>query len=96
MWTFEAEVFAWDDGPGPSWRFARLPVDVAEEIRAGEPPARGWGSVKVTATIGATSWSTSVFPAKATSSFLLPVKASVRKAEQINDGDVVQLSLERT
>jgi hypothetical protein len=95
MWTFEAEVFAWDEGPGPSWRFARLPVDVAEDIRAGEPPARGWGSVKVAATIGATTWSTSVFPEKATASFLLPVKATVRTAERIDDSDVVQIRLAR-
>ena len=38
MWAFDAEVFAWDDGPGPTWRFARLPVDVADEIRVGAPP----------------------------------------------------------
>lgn len=93
-WTFDAEVFAWDED-GPSWRFARLPVDVAEEIRADGPPARGWGSVRVTVTIGGTTWATSVFPEKATESFLLPVKAAVRKAEHIDDGDVVAVRLKR-
>ena len=95
MWEFDAEVFAWQDGPGPSWRFARLPIDVADEIRAGAPPAAGWGSVKVTVTIGSTTWSTSVFPEKTGGSFVLPVKAGVRKAEGIDDGDVVMFRLER-
>ena len=95
MWEFDAEVFAWDDGPGPSWRFARLPGDVADDIRAGAPPAGGFGSVKVAVSVGSTTWSTSVFPEKASGSFVLPVKAGVRKAEGIDDGDVVVFRLER-
>ena len=95
MWEFDAEVFAWDDGPGPSWRFARLPVDVADDIRGGAPPANGWGSVKVDVSVGSTTWSTSVFPEKASGSFVLPVKASVRKSEGIDDGDVVRFRLQR-
>ena len=93
-WAFESEVFSWDgDQPG-SWRFARVPVDVGDELRMGE--RRGFGSLKVRATIGQTSWETSVFPEKATDSFLLPVKKSVRQAEGIDDGDVVAIRLELT
>ena len=93
-WTFESEVFSWDgDQPG-SWRFARVPVDVSDELRMGE--RRGFGSVKVRATIGQTSWETSVFPEKATDSFVLPVKKSVRQAEGIDDGDVVAIRLQLT
>lgn len=93
-WTFESEVFSWDgDQPG-SWRFARVPVDVADELRMGE--RKGFGSVKVRATIGETTWETSVFPEKATDSFVLPVKKSVRQAEGIDDGDVVAIRLQLT
>ena len=53
----------------------------------------GWGSLKVTATIGATSFGTSVFPAKG-QGWLLPVKAAVRKAEGIGEGDEVEVTLE--
>ncbi|HJR88855.1 MAG TPA: DUF1905 domain-containing protein [Aeromicrobium sp.] len=91
-WTFDAEVFPWDE-EGPSWRFARVPVEVAEELRMGE--LRGFGSVKVHATIGRTTWQTSAFPEKATGSFVLPVKKSVRAAEGIDDGDVVAITLQR-
>jgi hypothetical protein len=92
MKELAAEIFSWDgDQPG-SWRFARLPPDVADELRMVE--RRGFGSVKVRATIGGTSWLTSVFPEKASESFLLPIKKAVRIAEGIDDGDVVAIQLE--
>ena len=62
-------------------------------MRKLEGMSRGWGSLKVTATIGESRWSTSVFPAKDTG-WLLPVKASVRKAEGVSEGDIVEVSLE--
>lgn len=92
-WTFAAEVFAWTDGPGPSWRFAQLPVDVADEMRSVAGPTRGFGSLRVQATVGDTSWQTSVFPDKSSGSFLLPVKQAVRRSESIADGDMVELTL---
>ncbi len=92
-WTFDAEVFSWDgDQPG-SWRFARLPLDIADDLRMG--PLGGWGSVRVHVTIGSTTWATSVFAEKKTDTFLLPLKKAVRQAEGIHDGDVVAVSLER-
>ena len=62
-------------------------------MRKLEGMARGWGSLKVIATIGASRWSTSVFPAKDTG-WLLPVKAAVRKAEGLSEGDTVEVVLE--
>jgi hypothetical protein len=48
----------------------------------------------VSARIGATRWQTSIFPDKASSSFLLPLKVEVRKKEQVGEGDVVSIHLE--
>ncbi len=56
--------------------------------------SRGFGSIKVTAAIGGTVWRTSVFPSKETGGYMLPVKAAVRRAEGIGEGDVVELFLE--
>lgn len=53
---------------------------------------RGFGSVKVEAQIGRTRWHTSVFPSKS-HGWLLPVKASVRKAEGVAAGDEAELVL---
>ena len=52
---------------------------------------RGWGSMKVRATVGDTSWETSIFPAKEMGGWLLPVKAAVRKAEGLVAGDMVRV-----
>lgn len=91
-WTFDAAVFPYEgDQPG-SWRFARVPIDVADELRMGE--RNGFGSVRVHASVGDTTWATSVFPEKVTGSFILPVKKSVRLAEGIRDWDVVAITLE--
>jgi hypothetical protein len=53
----------------------------------------GWGSVRVTAKIGSTKWTTSIFPDKALGTFLLPLKAQVRKAEDLFDGSEVNVEL---
>ncbi|MDT7569915.1 MAG: hypothetical protein QOE05_89 [Actinomycetota bacterium] len=46
----------------------------------------------MTATIGDTTWETSLFPKDG--GYLMPVKTVVRKAEQIELGDVVGVTLE--
>lgn len=86
LWRYHAEK--------ASWVFITLPEGVAFAIRC-EAATRGWGSVKVTAQIGATRFQTSLFPHKASNSYFLPVKATVRKAEHLADGDIttVQLTL---
>lgn len=62
-------------------------------MRKLEGMARGSGSLKVTATIGDSTWRTSVFPSRE-EGWMLPVKAAVRKAEGIGEGDEVELVLE--
>ena len=54
---------------------------------------RGFGSVKVTAQVGASRWQTSLFPQK-TGGWFLPVKKPVRLAEGLDFGDEVEVELE--
>ena len=54
---------------------------------------RGFGAVKVRVEIGETRWDTSIFPHKESGGWLLPIKASVRKAEGVVAGDEVTLTL---
>jgi hypothetical protein len=63
-------------------------------IRTLRGPAPGFGSVRVEAKIGSTTWRTSLFPDSKTGSFLLPLKARVRALENITAGDRVALSVE--
>ena len=93
---YEAECEVWlYPGEKAAWHFVTLPAEVAQGIRAlTAGPRRGWGSVRVAATIGQTTWRTSIFPDKRTGSFLLPVKADVRAREGVGAGDRVRLAVE--
>ncbi|MCZ2858236.1 DUF1905 domain-containing protein [Blastococcus sp. VKM Ac-2987] len=81
------------DGPA-GWHFLTLPPEVADEVRERGAAARaGFGSVRVHATVGSTSWQTSVFPDARSGSYLLPVRKSVRAAERLAAGDHVRVEL---
>jgi hypothetical protein len=52
-----------------------------------------WGSIKVEATVGHTTWHTSIFPDDE-GSYVLPVKKEIRTAEEVDEGDLVEVILE--
>jgi hypothetical protein len=56
--------------------------------------AKGFGSIRVRVTIGATTWETSIFPDDGRGTYVLPVKKPVRKAEDLDDGSAVDVALE--
>jgi Domain of unknown function (DUF1905) len=97
-WDVTGKLWRWqgkakDGTPSSmSWFFITVDGPVAEAIRAASPGrTAAWGSVYVSVTIGATSWQTSLFPSKEVNGYLLPVKAAVRKAERIAEGDMTTL-----
>lgn len=54
---------------------------------------RGFGSVKVTATIGETTWKTSVFPQDKQSTWILLISKKVMRAEDLAPGDQITVSV---
>ncbi len=82
--------------PGKAgWYFITIPTGVAKEIDYFfSEQKRGWGSLRVKVSIGQTNWETSIFPDKKTTSYLLPIKAEVRKKEQIKVDDTIAFSIE--
>lgn len=52
----------------------------------------GWGIIPVHVRIGKTEWQTSLFPKDGL--YIVPIKASVRKAESLEEGDGVTVRLE--
>ncbi len=89
--TFRSPLWRWS--AQDAWRFVTVPVEVADLIRYASGPPRGFGSVRVEATVGATTWRTSVFPDHREGTFALPVKRAVREAEDLLDGDLVDVTL---
>ena len=92
---FTAPLWIWRGGSATSWHFLTLPFDVTDEIDDLTTGKQGgFGSVPVNVTIGATTWKTSIFPSNEQQSFILPVKAAVRKAEGLAAGTPCSVSLE--
>jgi len=90
--TFEFGAPLWRHPGADGWHFVSLPAEVSAEITAGG--RRGFGSVRVDVTVGATSWRTSLFPDSKTGRYLLPVKKAVRMAEHLEAGHEVRAQLQ--
>ncbi|MBW3567141.1 MAG: DUF1905 domain-containing protein [Proteobacteria bacterium] len=91
--TFDFDATTWEWTGKGAWTFVTLPEETAQDIRYFTGPRRGFGSVRVEATLGKSRWKTSVFPDRKRNSYLLPLKAAVRKAEKVRTGDTVKVSL---
>ena len=92
--AFKAELWLWDARRADTWVFVALPADESEEIRdLAAGLRRGFGSLRVRATIGATTWRTSIFP-DSKQGYVLPVKRPVRVAESLDVGEVATVTVE--
>jgi hypothetical protein len=77
-----------------SWYFVTVPEDISDEITdLTEGRRKGFGSVRVTVTVGASTWQTSVFPTKS-GTYMLPIKKPIRTAENLLEGTPVDTQLE--
>jgi hypothetical protein len=93
--TFEAELWIWAARRDESWTFVSLPVEASAEIRELTGGLRrGFGSVRVRATVGGSTWTTSIFPDSKRGAYVLPVKRAIRKAEALDAGAVTAVNVE--
>jgi hypothetical protein len=94
--SFSGECWLWKSEKA-SWHFITLPEDKSEEIKYFSEnihgKRRGWGAVRVQATIGNTTWETSIFPFASANAYILPIKADVRKKEKILVENMVEVQL---
>jgi Domain of unknown function (DUF1905) len=88
--TFSGEIWYWR-GPSP-FHFVTVPEEESTELHAvSSVVTYGWGVIPVTASLGDTEWTTSLFPKDG--GYLVPIKKSVRDAETLELGDVVEITL---
>ena len=94
--SFTGQCWLWQS-EAAAWHFISLPKEKSEEIKFFNEnmrqKKRGWGSVRVKAKIGDTSWKTSIFPQAKEGAYILPIKAEVRKKEKILAGNKVVVAL---
>lgn len=88
---FSGEVWFWK-GPAPFY-FITVPDDECGPLEAASPMVSyGWGMIPVTVHINETEWTTALFPKDG--QYVVPLKVAVRRAEDIDTGDVVTVRLD--
>ena len=93
VYKLKAKVWLYP-GETAAWHFVTLPKKEGQEIKERyKAVSKGWGSLPVEVTVGATTWKTSIFPDKTSGSYLLPLKAAVRKREEIEESDTISFTL---
>ena len=94
MITFTGPLKVWTFADGSS-HFMSVPEELSDEIRAHAMIVRrGFGSVRVEATIDDVTWRTSVFPSKSSGGYFLPVKIDVCRRARLAAGEPVTVQLE--
>ena len=84
------DIWFWR-GPSP-YHFVTVPDEACGPVEAAAAVVSyGWGMVPVTATLGTTTWTTSLFPKDG--GYIVPVKDAIRRAEDLDVGDIVTLQL---
>jgi len=85
---FSAVIWEWR-GPAPYY-FVTVPEAEAGMIAAAsELVTYGWGMIPVTIRVGATTFTTSLWPKDG--GYVVPLKLDVRRAEQVDLGDEIAL-----
>lgn len=88
---FEGKIWFWR-GPAP-WYFVTVPAKESRDLKAISGfVTYGWGVIPVHVRIGKTEWTTSLFPKE--DLYIVPIKARVRKAENLEEGNNVTIRLE--
>lgn len=87
----EGKIWVWR-GPAPYY-FVTIPAEQSDDIKfISSSVTYGWGVIPARVRIGDTEWTTSLFPKDGR--YLVPIKASIRKAEKLAEGDMVTIYLE--
>lgn len=88
---FNGKIWYWR-GPAP-WYFVTVPTKQSRDLKSILGfVTYGWGMIPVVARIGKTEWKTSMFPKDG--HYIVPIKAIVRKAENLEEGDNVTVQIE--
>ncbi|MDG1950617.1 MAG: DUF1905 domain-containing protein [bacterium] len=84
-------VWRWKADNG--WHFMNIDKETSKQIKETKHKTRGgFGSVKVEVTLGKSIWQTSLFPDSKRGCYILPLKAKIRKLEDIHEGDRVSIT----
>lgn len=99
IWIYPSETAA--------WHFVSILKEISEKIKTKISPQsksskaaakpkirRGFGAVRVKATIGKSSFKTSLFPSRQSGTYIMPIKKEIRRKEAVQSGDSIKLKIE--
>ncbi len=76
------------------WLFVAMPEEMAHEIRENlKFQEEGWGRMKATAKVGGSEWNTAIWLDTKSNTYLLPIKAAIRKKEKVEPGEEIQITI---
>ncbi len=88
--TVRGDLWYWR-GP-PPFHFVTVPEEDCGALEmVAEMVTYGWGMIPVSARVGTTAWTTSLFPKDGL--YIVPIKDAVRRAEGLEVGDTVEVRL---
>lgn len=92
---FSVHVPVWKYEGAAAWHFVTLPKNISVQIKKNfGAMARGWGSIPVLAKLGQTQWESSLFFDGKREAYLFPLKASVRKKENVLAEQRIEIEFE--
>ena len=84
----------WQHSAEGGWFFVSLPKEIAKEIRENlKWQEEGWGRMKAQASIKGIEWDTAIWFDKKRGTYLLPLKAGIRKKAALKLGDTIAVSV---
>jgi len=91
-YEFSAKI--WQHSAQGGWYFVSLPIELSDEIRENlKWREEGWGRLKVSVKIGNSEWNTAIWFDTKYHTYLLPIKAEIRRKEKIELNQLIDLSI---
>jgi hypothetical protein len=94
-YKFTAKVYHYSTSADMvGWTIVLLPKEMANEIREQlKWQEEGWGRMKITAKIGNSEWKTSIWFDTKHETYMLPLKAEIRKKEKLKVDEDVEATI---
>jgi hypothetical protein len=91
---YEFSANIWQNSAPGGWYFVSLPLELSNEIRGNlQRQEEGWGRLKAIAKIGNSEWSTAIWFDTKHNTYLLPIKADIRRHEKIELNYMLEISI---
>jgi len=92
--AYQFSAVVWQYSQTGGWYFVSLPSDLATEIRElFKTQEEGWGRMKAKAKIRESLWDTAIWYDTKLGTYILPLKAEIRKKEKIEVGSILNIEV---